>query len=201
MFYAGFMDEPRGMTIALNAGDSMAVLDFYTRVFERGPDTAPMDDFLEWQICPGTWLQLSTGHERPGANNARVRFEVDELAPAVERMQAGNVPMGEVVTVPGVVAFSNFSDHWGNALGFYQMLSPRNVVAEAERRRLDRERQEQLEYAVGSPEPGADTGRHLSDGEDGTDDAHGAHDAHDAERHAEPVAGMPPIQQSSQPRA
>ncbi len=136
------------MTIALNAGDTMAVLDFYTRVFERGPDTAPMDDFLEWQICSGTWLQLSTGHERPGANNARVRFEVEELSEAVQRMQAAKVPMGEVVTVAGVVAFSNFSDHWGNALGFYQMLSPRNILSEAERRRQERERQEELEDAL-----------------------------------------------------
>ena len=32
-----------------------------------------------WQICPGTWLQLSTGHDRPGANNARVRFEVGDV--------------------------------------------------------------------------------------------------------------------------
>lgn len=151
------MDTPRGMTIALNAGEGSAVLEFYTRVFERGPDTAPMDDFLEWQICPGAWLQLSTGHERPGANNARVRFEVDELPGAVQRMQAGGVPMGEVVTVPGVVAFSNFSDHWGNALGFYQLLSPRDVVAEAQRRRLDRQRQEELQDALGSAQPSTAT--------------------------------------------
>lgn len=156
------------MTIALNAGDSMAVLDFYTLVFGRGPDTAPMDDFLEWQICPGTWLQLSTGHERPGANNARVRFEVDELAGAVHRMQAAQVPMGEIVTVPGVVAFSNFSDHWGNALGFYQMLSPRNLVAEAERRRLDRERQEDLEYAVAASGAGGAPGTTGSAGAGGS---------------------------------
>lgn len=126
----------------------MAVLDFYTRVFERGPDTAPMDDFLEWQICPGTWLQLSTGHQRPGANNARVRFEVEDLQEAVQRMASAQVPMGETVTVPGVVAFSNFSDHWGNALGFYQLLAPRDIVAEAERRRQERERQEELEDAL-----------------------------------------------------
>ena len=193
------MDEPRGLTIALNAGDSMAVLDFYTRVFERGPDTAPMDDFLEWQICPGAWLQLSTGHERPGANNARVRFEVDELGGAVQRMQAAKVPMGEIVTVPGVVAFSNFSDHWGNALGFYQMLSPRNVVAEAERRRLDRERQEDLEYAVATAgEQGAAGTTPAADGAapqpadvpDGTPAA--PNPAVPPNRTGEPVAGMPP---------
>lgn len=171
MLYAAVMGEIQGMTIALNAGDSMAVLDFYTRVFERGPDTAPMDDFLEWQICPGTWLQLSTGHERPGANNARVRFEVEDLRAAVSRMQGAKVPVGEVVTVPGVVAFSNFSDHWGNALGFYQMLAPRNIISEAERRRQDRERQEELEYAVAAA---AVDGSDAAVGAGGPDAAEGA---------------------------
>ena len=84
------------MTIAINAGDTEEVLDFYTRVFGRGPDTAPMDDFLEWQICPGTWLQLSTGHDRPGANNARVRFEVADIDAAVGRMTEAKVPVGDL---------------------------------------------------------------------------------------------------------
>lgn len=123
-----------GMTIAINAGDPTDVLDFYTRVFGRGPDTTPMDNFLEWQICSGTWLQLSTGHDRPGANNARVRFEVEDLHEALGRMVEARVPMGEVVTVPDVVTFANFSDNWGNALGFYQLLSPREFVGEDERR-------------------------------------------------------------------
>ncbi len=138
------MSQIRGMTIAFNVGADVAVLDFYTRVFERGPDTTPMDDFLEWQICPGTWLQLSTGHERPGANTARVRFEVEDLGRAIARMHAAAVPMGEVVTLPDVVAFANFSDHWGNALGFYQMLSPSSHVSEAQQRRHDQERQAEL---------------------------------------------------------
>lgn len=157
------MSDVRGMTIALNAGDNAAVLDFYTRVFLRGPDTAPMDNFLEWQICPGTWLQLSTGHERPGANNARVRFEVDDIAAAVGRMQEAKVPMGEVVTVPAIVSFSNFSDHWGNALGFYQLLSPRNIISEAQRRRDARDMAEDAEYASDDDLHGAETGLESAD--------------------------------------
>lgn len=130
-----------GMTIAINAGDFIAVLDFYTRVFGRGPDTAPMDNFLEWQICPGAWLQLSCGHSRPGANNARVRFEVHDIAAAVARMADAKVPIGEVVTVPDVVAFANFSDNWGNALGFYELLSPRRMTTADERREQEADQQ------------------------------------------------------------
>lgn len=133
------MGDLSGMTIAINAGDNGDVLDFYTRVFGRGPDTAPMDDFLEWQICPGTWLQLSTGHDRPGANNARIRFEVADIEEALARMEEAQVPIGEVVRVPDVVAFANFSDNWGNALGFYQLLSARNFTTEQERREQEAE--------------------------------------------------------------
>lgn len=136
------MTDVRGLTIALNTGVSDEVLSFYSTLFGRSPDTAPMDNFLEWQICPGAWLQLSTGHDRPGANNARVRLEVDDVAAAVARMAQAGVPIGDVVTVPDVVAFANFSDHWGNALGFYQLLSPRNILTEAQRRRDARERAE-----------------------------------------------------------
>ena len=133
------MGQLSGMTIALNAGDNGDVLDFYTRVFGRGPDTAPLDDFLEWQICPGTWLQLSTGHDRPGANNARVRFEVGDIDEALGRMKEANVPIGEVVRVPDVVAFANFSDNWGNALGFYELLSERVLTTPDERRLQEEE--------------------------------------------------------------
>lgn len=157
------MSDLTGMTIAINAGDADEVLDFYTRVFGRGPDTAPLDDFLEWQICPGTWLQLSTGHTRPGANNARIRLEVGDIADAVERMRAAGVPIGETVRVPDVVAFANFSDYWGNALGFFQLLSPRKLLTPEEREQQEREREARLAEASGetasadeeSPAPGA----------------------------------------------
>ena len=122
------------MTFAINAGDHDDVQEFYTHVFGRGPDTTPMDDFLEWQVCEGAWLQISTGHERPGGNNARVRFEVEDIAVAVARLDEARVPYGEVVTVPEVVQFANFSDNWGNALGFYHLLAPRPLVTEEERR-------------------------------------------------------------------
>ncbi|MBW3085099.1 hypothetical protein KEM60_01292 [Austwickia sp. TVS 96-490-7B] len=142
------MADVRGMTIALNAGDFTEVLDFYTLVFGHGPDTAPLDDFLEWQISPGAWLQLSTGHDRPGANNARVRLEVGDIDTAVGRLAGGSVPVGEVVVVPDVVSFVNFSDNWGNALGFYQLLSPRDVYTPEERRRHDTERAEEIARAA-----------------------------------------------------
>ena len=138
------MADVRGMTIALNAGDFTEVLDFYTLVFGHGPDTAPLDDFLEWQICPGAWLQISTGHDRPGANNARVRLEVDHIEAAVKRMAGAKVPVGEIVVIQDVVSFANFSDNWGNALGYYQLLSPRNILSAQERSRRDQERAEEI---------------------------------------------------------
>ncbi|GAB49983.1 hypothetical protein MOPEL_135_02210 [Mobilicoccus pelagius NBRC 104925] len=136
MLYPGRMADPRslhGLTFAINAGEHGDVLEFYTHVFGRGADTKPMDDFLEWQVCEGAWLQISTGHERPGGNNARVRFEVEDMDVAVARLGEARVPYGEVVTVPDVVQFVNFSDNWGNALGYYHLFAPRPLVTEEER--------------------------------------------------------------------
>ncbi len=144
MTYSGHMDDVRGLTIALNAGEFNEVLDFYTHVFGHGPDTAPLDDFLEWQIAPGAWLQISTGHDRPGANNARVRLEVADIDIAVKRLTDVDVPVGETVIIQDVVGFANFSDNWGNALGFYQLLSPREILNPAERARRDAARAEEI---------------------------------------------------------
>lgn len=149
------MADVRGMTIALNAGDFTEVLDFYSLVFGHGPDTAPLDDFLEWQICPGAWLQISTGHDRPGANNARVRLEVDHIETAVKRLTAAKVPVGDIVVIQDVVSFANFSDNWGNALGFYQLLNPRNILSADERNRRDRERAEELAREAAEDEAAA----------------------------------------------
>ena len=149
------MADVRGMTIALNAGDFTEVLDFYSLVFGHGPDTAPLDDFLEWQICSGAWLQISTGHDRPGANNARVRLEVDHIETAVKRLTTAKVPVGEIVVIQDVVSFANFSDNWGNALGLYQLLNPRNVLSADERNRRDRERAEELAREAAEDEAAA----------------------------------------------
>lgn len=134
----------RGITIALNAGDFTEVLDFYTQVFGHGPDTAPLDDFLEWQICPGSWLQISTGHDRPGANNARVRLKVEHIETSVKRLTDHTVPVGDIVVIQDVVSFANFSDDWGNALGYYQLLNPRNILSAEERSMRDQERAEEV---------------------------------------------------------
>lgn len=156
------MADVRGLTIALNAGDFTEVLDFYTQVFGHGPDTAPLDDFLEWQICPGAWLQISTGHDRPGANNARVRLEVEHIETAVKRLTTAEVPVGDIVVVQDVVSFANFSDNWGNALGYYQLLSPRNILSPEERARRDKERADEaaqenaLDEVAGKPPAAAE---------------------------------------------
>lgn len=61
--------------------------------------------------------------------------------------------------MPDVVAFANFSDNWGNALGFYQLLSARNFTTEQERREQEAEQaarraaREEAEAAKNPPAP------------------------------------------------
>lgn len=114
---------PRGLTVALPVGPSAKAVDFYTRVLLRGPDYSPHDDFHEWQISPGAWLQL-VADSTPAPSPNRIRFEVADLASTVARLRDEAIVVEDVTTLPGVVAFTNFTDPWGNPLGAYQDLSP-----------------------------------------------------------------------------
>jgi catechol 2,3-dioxygenase-like lactoylglutathione lyase family enzyme len=115
---------PRGLTIALRVGPAPAALDFYRRVLLRGPDYSPHDDFHEWQISPGAWLQLVTDTPSPQPSPSRLRFEVADLASTVARLRDEAIVVSDPTTLPGVVTFTDFADPWGNPLGAYQDLSP-----------------------------------------------------------------------------
>jgi predicted enzyme related to lactoylglutathione lyase len=110
-----------GMTLQVQVGDIREAAAFYTGLFGHGPDFAPHDDFLEWHVFEGLWIQVVgvTGTVRPLLN--RVRFGVDDIHDAVARARAelGADP-APVSSLPGVVSFTDFDDPWGNRLGFYQ---------------------------------------------------------------------------------
>lgn len=114
------MQRIRGLTIALQAGDTAQALAFYSDVLGRDPDYAAHDDFHEWEVCGGAWLQLSSGHATVTAISGRVRFEVEDIAAEITRLRERGVQVAEPETLPQVVVFTNFTDPWGNQLGLYQ---------------------------------------------------------------------------------
>lgn len=112
------------MTVQLYVGERVAGRKFYTTLFGREPDFAPEEDFLEWRVAAGTefWVQLVATEVRPLPT--RVRFQVDDLAEAISwsRTALGVEPTAPE-SLPGVVAYTDFTDPWGNRLGFYQDLA------------------------------------------------------------------------------
>ncbi|HEX2904745.1 MAG TPA: VOC family protein [Jatrophihabitans sp.] len=112
----------RGLTVAVHAGDRDAALAFYCALIGRDPDLGPDQDFYEWEISPGAWLQLATGRENITPAGYRVRLQVDDVEAAVALLTAKGFQPGPVKRLPGLVAFANLTDPWGNPLGVYQDL-------------------------------------------------------------------------------
>jgi predicted enzyme related to lactoylglutathione lyase len=114
------------MTLQVQVGDLTRAREFYTAVLGSSPEYEPHEDFLEWRVVPGgeTWVQAVgvTAPVRPLAN--RVRFGVVDVRAERERLAELGVDVTRVTSTPGVVAFIDFPDPWGNALGCYQDLAP-----------------------------------------------------------------------------
>jgi catechol 2,3-dioxygenase-like lactoylglutathione lyase family enzyme len=115
------------MTLQVQVGDTERGRAFYTAVFGREPDFAPHHDFLEWQVLPGVelWWQVVTASGEPKPLATRARFLVDDVRAASRRAASElGVNPSAVTVLPGVVAFTDFDDPWGNRLGYYQDLAP-----------------------------------------------------------------------------
>lgn len=112
-----------GVTFTLKSGPANAAVAFYTELLGRAPDYSPHEDFHEWELRPDAWLQLSTDADPVSPSSFRVRFQVHDLNAAVRLLRDRGVAVDEPATLPGVVAFTNFADPWGNPLGFFQDVS------------------------------------------------------------------------------
>ncbi|HTZ44530.1 MAG TPA: VOC family protein [Jatrophihabitans sp.] len=112
----------RGLTVAVHTGDRDEALAFYCALIGRDPDMGPDPDFYEWEISPGAWLQLATGRENIKPASFRLRLQVDDIEASVAILTGKGFEPGEVKRLPGLVAFANLTDPWGNPLGIYQDL-------------------------------------------------------------------------------
>lgn len=116
-----------GVTLQIQVGDLSAGLDFYTMLFGRGPDFSPHEDFFEWQVVEGAevWWQIVVVPGRIHPLTNRSRLKVNDVRAATDWARSSlKVEPGQVSTLPGVVAFVDFEDPWGNQLGFYEDLAP-----------------------------------------------------------------------------
>ena len=105
--------------------ETAAARSFYSSLFGREPEFEPHDDFFEWAPIPGQecWFQVS-GKDPAAPLLNRVRFRVLDLGEALSFLDSSGIERSEPSQLPGVVAFVDFTDPWGNRLGYYQDLAP-----------------------------------------------------------------------------
>jgi hypothetical protein len=77
----------------------------------------------EWRLAPGAWLQLVEGEPpRPGRGQL-LRLGVGDVGAARAELSGAGANVGEVTTIPGVIAFCDAEDPFGNPLSLYEDLS------------------------------------------------------------------------------
>ncbi len=118
------------------------VLDFgrgrawYEGLLERPPDFVPHENFCEWQLTPGMWLQVGQG--QPARDSGPLRLGVDNLEGERDRVVALlEVPPFDIhqrTEVP--VRWATFEDPWGNRVGLFQALAPQPATVSATLRQV-----------------------------------------------------------------
>ncbi|NYJ03816.1 VOC family protein [Petropleomorpha daqingensis] len=116
--------KPFGMTLQVQVDDLERARRFFCLVLGRAPEFDPQGgDVLAWRVGDGeTWLEVVgvTGPVRPLVT--RVRFGIDDLNAARATVEAAGTPVSAATSLPGLARWADFTDPWGNQLGFYEVL-------------------------------------------------------------------------------
>jgi catechol 2,3-dioxygenase-like lactoylglutathione lyase family enzyme len=115
--------DVRSATFAIRTRDLDAARDWYARVLGRPPDLVPDDGVYEWRLAPGAWLQLVAGEPSPVGTGQMARLGVADIGAACAALEAAGARVGDVTTIPDVIAFCELDDPFGNALSLYQDLT------------------------------------------------------------------------------
>ncbi|AGX04604.1 MULTISPECIES: VOC family protein [Bacillus] len=110
------------MTTQLRVADFKRGEAWYTILLKRAPDFIPHKGFAEWELVPGSWLQLASGNTAEGSGP--IRLGVKNIEAERQRL------MDELMIEPfliqsrsGVpVKWGTFTDPWGNLLGLFEYM-------------------------------------------------------------------------------
>ena len=105
------------VTLGISVRDLAAARRWYESVLELGaPDVEPAAGVVEYEVA-GCWLQLFEGEPRDGG--WVLRIGVPDVHAERRRLLALGVDAGDVVEIPGVVAYCDLRDPDGNGLSLY----------------------------------------------------------------------------------
>jgi predicted enzyme related to lactoylglutathione lyase len=111
-----------GVTFQVRISDYEEGMLWYEKLFNRKPDFIPHEDFAEWEITKGAWLQVAKGI--PTNGNGPLRLGVKDIKNERKRLiDELNIAIEDVNTREGVpAAWCTFEDPYGNRIGLYQDL-------------------------------------------------------------------------------
>jgi hypothetical protein len=116
------MDQLTGVTFQVRVSDFEHGKKWYETLFNRKADFIPHADFVEWEIIPNTWLQVSKGI--PSVGNGPLRIGVENIQEErIRLMEKLNCTIEDANTREGVpVKWCTFEDPDGNLIGLYEEL-------------------------------------------------------------------------------
>jgi hypothetical protein len=117
------------MTYQVRVNDFEKGLHWYKTLLNKEPDFTPHDGFAEWEIIPGSWLQVAEGIPSEGSGPMRlgVRSIEAERSRLVSELDVDSFEIFEREEVP--VKWATFSDPWGNRIGFFEYIKEAEMQA------------------------------------------------------------------------
>ncbi|GAA0493686.1 VOC family protein [Salinibacillus aidingensis] len=108
------------MTIQMRVDDFLKGRLWYIKLLQRQPDFEPHEGIAEWEIVPGSWLQLAEG--TPGKDSGPLRLGVEDIETERHRLVSElDVDEFSIYTRDEVpVHWATFLDPWGNRLGLFE---------------------------------------------------------------------------------
>ena len=107
----------------MRTGELDRAREWYAALLGRPPDLEPAAGVHEWRLSPGAWLQLVAGAPSAAGTGQLLRLGVGAIEAARTELAAAGARVGEVTTIPGVVALCDAEDPFGNPLSLYEDLS------------------------------------------------------------------------------
>lgn len=113
------MIRTTSVTLGIGVGDLDAAVAWYGRLLEEPEVVRPVDGVVEYELRPGVWLQLA--EDDVVSQAVVIRLGVKDLDATREALVAAGVAVDEIERIPGVIAYADLVDPWGNRLGLYEV--------------------------------------------------------------------------------
>jgi predicted enzyme related to lactoylglutathione lyase len=116
---AGGSMRTTSVTTGLPVQDLGAAQEWYARVLGHEHELEPAEGLAEFEVHPGSWLQLM---EEPEGRPVFL-IGVSDLEAERERLLALGIDVSPIEGIDGVIRFCDFRDPDGNELSLYQVVS------------------------------------------------------------------------------